>query len=562
MSDGFNRQLVPGGRVIARALGAQGVEVVHTSRGSRIGGLHEGCVDEGIEVVHLHNEQAATHAADAHARITGTPGCAAVTAGPGTAAALPGVATASRAQSPLLLIGVQGALPGDGRGTRQDLARIGMPASFTKYAASVVDTAHAVQEVSTALRACHHGEPGPSYLEIPLHVLDAGAASAAPHVSQDELHRAPTRPAADPGTVQRLADLLVHAERPAILLGRQVWTTRATDAAVTLVRSLNIPAYTDGAARGTLPPGDPHHFRLSRLYALANADVIVVVGDAPFDVPRGRGERPGPQATVVRIDHAPRNVGAHQDLGPAIVGDAGEVLASVAQAASGRTGDGAYRRKEWLDELRAAERTAYERRLPQLRSDARPIHPYRLLHEIDDFLTEDSLCITDGGGIALCSEQIVQPRSPGHWLDPGPSGTPGVGIPFVLAAKRARLDKEVVALFGDGALSVTGWDFETLVRLDLPFIGVVADNSAANPPPRAERAGRDGEPAGAGAPLTGLPYDTFARMLGGYGEAVRDPADIAPALRRARASGKPSLLDVRIDPHAYAPGIPNQTVDK
>ncbi|MET8642536.1 thiamine pyrophosphate-binding protein [Streptomyces sp. NPDC004074] len=561
MSDGINRQLVPGGRVIARALEAQGVEVVHTSRGSRIGGLHEGCADEGIEVVHLHNEQAATHAADAHARITGTPGCAVVTAGPGTAAALPGVATASRAQSPLLLIGVQSALTGDSRGTRQDLTRIGMPAPFTKYAANVVDTAHAAQEVSTALRACHHGEPGPSYVEIPLQVLDAGAPSATPH-PQDEHHGVPTRPAADPGAVQRLADLLVHAERPAILLGRQVWTTRATDAAVTLVRSLNVPAYTDGAARGTLPPDDPHHFRLSRLYAFANADVIVVVGDAPLGALRGRGERPAPQTTVVRIGRGPRIADAHEDVGHTIDGDAGEVLASVAEAASARTGDGAYRRKGWLDELRAAERTAYERRLPQLRSDARPIHPYRLLHELDGFLTEDTLCIADGGGVALCSEQIVQPLSPGHWLDPGPLGTPGVGIPFVLAAKRARPDKEVVALFGAGDLSVTGWDFETLVRLDLPFIGIVADNSPAGPPHRADRAERDGRPAGAGDPFTGLPYDTFARMLGGYGEAVLDPADIGPALRRARESGKPSLLDVRVDPHAYTPGTPNQTVDK
>src|SRR5207253_1286300 len=74
----------------------------------------------------------------------------------------------------------------------------------------------------------------------------------------------------------------------------------------------------------------------------------------------------------------------------------------------------------------------------------------------------------------------VTSKSPGHWMDPGPLGTLGVGIPFVLAAKHARPDKEIVALFGDGAFSLTGWDFETLVRFNLPFVGIVGNNSSMN----------------------------------------------------------------------------------
>ncbi len=102
------------------------------------------------------------------------------------------------------------------------------------------------------------------------------------------------------------------------------------------------------------------------------------------------------------------------------------------------------------------------------------------MHEINEFLTEDSIYIGDGGDIVTFSGQVVQPKSPGHWMDPGPLGTLGVGIPFVLAAKHARPDKEVVALFGDGAFSLTGWDFETLVRFNLPFVGIVGNNSSMN----------------------------------------------------------------------------------
>ncbi len=183
---------------------------------------------------------------------------------------------------------------------------------------------------------------------------------------------------------------------------------------------------------------------------------------------------------MVQIDLDYRTVGKNRDIGLGIVGDAGLVLASVTAAASGRPGGAAARRKEWLDELRAVEQAAIGKRLPQLRSDASPIHPYRLVGGINDFLTEDSVYIGDGGDIVTFSGQVVQPKSPGHWMDPGPLGTLGVGIPFVLAAKQARPDKEVVALFGDGAFSLTGWDFETLVRYDLPFVGIVGNNSSMN----------------------------------------------------------------------------------
>ncbi len=184
------------------------------------------------------------------------------------------------------------------------------------------------------------------------------------------------------------------------------------------------------------------------------------------------------------------------------------------------------------------------------------------MHEINEFLTEDSIYIGDGGDIVTFSGQVVQPKSPGHWMDPGPLGTLGVGVPFVLAAKLARPDKEVVALFGDGAFSLTGWDFETLVRYDLPFVGVVGNNSSMNQIRYGQARKYGVERERVGNTLGDVKYDQFAKMLGGYGEEVRDPKDIAGALRRARESGLPSLINVWVDPDAYAPGTVNQTMYK
>jgi acetolactate synthase-1/2/3 large subunit len=554
-------ELISGGHLVAKALKAEGVDVIYTLCGGHIIDIYDGCVDEGIEVVDVRHEQVAAHAADGYARLTGKPGVAVVTAGPGTTDAVTGVANAFRAESPMLLIGGQGALSQHKMGSLQDLPHVDMMTPITKFAATVPSTARAADLVSMAFRECFNGAPGPSFLEIPRDVLDAKVPADQARIPAAGRYRASTRGAGDPDDVEKLADLLVHAEKPAVLLGSQVWTTRATDAAIGLVRTLNVPAYMNGAGRGTLPPGDPHHFQLSRRHAFTEADLIIIVG-TPFDFRMGYGKRLSPAATVVQIDLDYRTVGKNRDIDLGLVGDPGRILTAVAEAASGRLNGGAVRRKEWLDELRAVEAKALAKRLPQLRSDASPIHPYRLVSEINDFLTEDSIYVGDGGDIVTFSGQVVQPKSPGHWMDPGPLGTLGVGIPFVLAAKQARPDKEVVALFGDGAFSLTGWDFETLVRYDLPFVGIVGNNSSMNQIRygQAQKYGLARERVG--NTLGDVHYDKFAQMLGGYGEEVRDPADIAPALRRARESGKPSLINVWVDPDAYAPGTMNQTMYK
>lgn len=248
------QDVISGGHLVAKALKAEGVDRIYTLCGGHIIDIYDGCVDEGIEVVDVRHEQVAAHAADGYARITGKPGCAVVTAGPGTTDAVTGVANAFRAESPMLLIGGQGALTQHKMGSLQDLPHVDMMTPITKFAAAVPDTARAADMVSMAFRECYHGAPGPAFLEIPRDVLDAKVPVAKARVPRPGAYRASTRSAGDPEAVEKLADLLVHAEKPAILLGSQVWTTRGTEAAIELVRTLNIPAYMNGAGRGTLPP--------------------------------------------------------------------------------------------------------------------------------------------------------------------------------------------------------------------------------------------------------------------------------------------------------------------
>src|ERR1044072_5315254 len=249
-----SQDLISGGHLVAKALKAEGVDVIYTLCGGHIIDIYDGCVDEGIDVIDVRHEQVAAHAADGYARITGKPGCAVVTAGPGTTDAVTGVANAFRAESPMLLIGGQGAHTQHKMGSLQALPHVAMMAPITKFAATVPDTARAADMVSMAFRECFHGAPGPSFLEIPRDVLDAKVPVDKGRVPKAGAYGASPRSAGDPEAVEKLADLLVHAEKPAILLGGQVWTCRATDAATELVRTLHVPAYMNGAGRGTRAP--------------------------------------------------------------------------------------------------------------------------------------------------------------------------------------------------------------------------------------------------------------------------------------------------------------------
>src|SRR5882757_5142384 len=191
-------ETISGGHLVAKALRAEGIDTIFTLCGGHIIDIYDGCVDEGIEVIDVRHEQVAAHAADGYARITGRPGCGVVTAGPGTTDAVTGVANAFRAESPMLLIGGQGALSQHKMGSLQDLPHVDMMAPITKFAATVPDTARAADMVSMAFRECYHGAPGPSFLEIPRDVLDAKVPVSRARVPKPGAYRASTRSAGDP----------------------------------------------------------------------------------------------------------------------------------------------------------------------------------------------------------------------------------------------------------------------------------------------------------------------------------------------------------------------------
>src|SRR5258708_11957755 len=558
--------VISGGHLVAKALKNEGVDKIFTLCGGHIIDIYDGCLDEGVRIIDVRHEQVAAHAADGYARQTGGLGCVVTTAGPGCTNAVTGIATAWRCESPVLHIAGQGALTQHKMGSLQDLPHVDLMSAITKFAATVPSTERIADMISMATREAFAGAPGPVYLEIPRDVLDREVEAAKAIIPRPGHYRASTRSIGDPRDIEKLADLLVDSERPAILYGQQVWTARGHEEAVALLRGLDIPGYFNGASRGLLPPGDPHHFDRTRSSAFAEADVLVIVG-TPFDFRMGYGRRISNKLKLVQIDMDYRTVGKNRDIDLGLVGDPGAILGAGLAAASARLKrDRRQARQQWMKKLSEAEAAATEKLMPLFKSENVPIHPYRVAYELNEFLGEDTIYIGDVGDVVTISAQAVRPRRPGQWMDPGALGSLGVGTGFAIAAGLAHPRKEVLCYYGDGSFGMTAFDIETANRFGVPYIAVIGNNSAMNQIRYGQLAKYGEQRGNVGNLLGDVPFGKFAEMLGGYGEEVRDPAQIAPALKRARESVQrlkhSAVINIWVDPREYAPGTKNQTMYK
>lgn len=559
---GVKPDLISGGQIVAKMLKQEGIRHIFTISGGHIIDIYNGCLDEGIKIVDVRHEQVAAHAADAYARITGF-GCAVVTAGPGTTDAVTGVANAFRAESPMLLIGGGGPLKQYKMGALQDLAHVPMITPISKFASTVMTTERCAEMMSHAIREMWNGAPGPGYLEIPHDVLDGKVDVSKVRIPKNyRVRGANGSPVpefiGDPNMVAQVADLIASAERPVVLFGTQTRTCRAHDAVDRFARHFNIPVYVNGAARGTLPRNHPYNFMPSRKAAFDNADVIFLVG-TPLDFRMGYGRRLSAKAKIVILDMDYRNVGYNRDFDFGLVGNIRSILNAMCDASKGDVGR---KHDPFIQMLRGEEEKTRNKNDAIIKAGAVPIHPVRLVHEINEFLLEDTVYIGDGGDIVTFSGSVVKPHKPGGWMDPGPLGTLGVGCGFAMASKFAQPERDVVVLFGDGSFGLTGFDFETLVRNKLPFVGVIGNNASWNQIRYGQAMKYGKERGDIGNVLEDVRFDKFAEAMGGFGIRVTQPDQIRPALEKARDSGRPALVDVAIDREVYSSGTMNQTMYK
>jgi len=248
------------------------------------------------------------------------------------------------------------------------------------------------------------------------------------------------------------------------------------------------------------------------------------------------------------VDIDPTEVGRNRPVDVGIVADSRSALAAFADGAKKVT------RTAYLQELRASEQKKLAAMEEWTRSDAVPIHHYRLAKELSDVANageRDPMFIADGGNWVALAAKVLSLKAPGRWLDPGPLGCLGVGAPFALAAKLLHPERQIWIVQGDGSFGLNGFDFETAVRFKLPMICVVG-NDAAWGQIRLPQVGMFGEEKSPATLLAPTRYDEVVKAFGGWGELVTKPSQIRPALERALASGTVACVNVMIDPQAPA----------
>jgi acetolactate synthase I/II/III large subunit len=523
-----------------------GVTTMFTLSGGHVFPLYDGAVkaEPPLRLVDVRHEQTAVFAAEATARLTRTPGLAVVTAGPGVTNSVSAVTGAWFNGAPLVVLGGRAPDYLWGKGALQELDHVPLLAPVTKRAWTEHTVAGVAGSVDEAFRLALTPHRGPAFCDFPLEAIYGAETVDLP----PDAGRIPAAAPPDSDDVAVVATLLRAARRPVLVLGSDVWLGGADTAARECAEALSLPVITNGQARGVLPRGHPLLVTRARSVALAEADLVIVVGvPLAFRLKYGSfGPKDAP-AKAVHVADSPAGIAAHCPLAASAAGDLTAFFTAVTDAwGTQLAGD-----PDWLARLQETARASAEADAPLLASEADPIHPMRVYGELLKVLADDAVVIGDGGDFVSFAGRLVEPAQPGRWLDPGPYGCLGTGLGYAIAARLAHPSAQVALMLGDGAAGLSLMDVDTLVRHNLPVVMIVGNNSAWGLEKEPMRAVYGYDVAADLRP--GTRYDEVARALGGAGEQVTAPGEIAPALRRAFASGVPYLINVITDVAAAYP---------
>jgi acetolactate synthase I/II/III large subunit len=528
-----------GGKLVAQALKSRGVNHLFTLSGGHLFSIYDGCKAEGIELVDVRHEQTAAFAAEGIAKATRRVGVAALTAGPGVTNGISAIAGAQANNSPVCVLGGRAPEMRWGSGSLQEIDHLPFVSPLVKSAETVKDPAQIAPVTAAALDRAAAAPSGPTFVDYPLDVVFTEGELELPAVPE----AGEAQPAAG---VEEAAALLAAAQRPAIMAGTGLYWGRGEEELRRLAEAIGIPVFLNGLGRGCLPADHEMAFSRARSTALKDADVALVVG-VPMDFRLGFGGSFGEETKIIRLDVAANALTRNRTPDVDLVGDVRATLAALREAA-GVEGPGT---RPWLEQLRNVEnekRAAEQAELDDARS---PLHPVRVYRELNEVLDRDAIVVGDGGDFVSYAGRFIETYEPGCWMDPGPFGCLGAGPGQAIGAKVAYPERQVCLLLGDGAFGFAGMEFDTMARHGLGVVGVMGNNGIWGLEHHPMQFLYGYSVAAKLQPETR--YDELVETLGCDGILVREPGELKPALERAFASGRPTLVNVLTDPDVAYP---------
>ena len=537
-----------GGQILVDQLVLHGVEQLFCVPGESFLAVLDALHDASIAVTVCRQEGGAAMMAEAQGKLTGRPGICFVTRGPGATNAAAGVHIAHQDSTPMLLFVGQVAREALGREAFQELDYGAVFGTMAKWVVQIDDPKRLPELISRAFHVATSGRPGPVVIALPEDMLtEAASVSDALPYAVTETH---------PGTAS-LAELqqrLAVAERPVMVLGGSRWSASATQQIAAFAEAFALPVYCSFrrqmlfSADHACYAGDLGLGVNPKLLArVRDADLILLVGGRLSEVPSQGYELlgiPVPQQALVHV-HADAD-----ELGklyrPA------QAIHATPQAFA-----------EAVSALRPASAPAWQAQTAQARADflawsdpapiriPGPLQMGEVMAHLREVLPADTIFCNGAGNFATWVHRFWPFRAFASQLAPT-SGSMGYGLPAGVGAKRLWPERTVVVFAGDGDFLMHGQEFATAVQYGLPLLVVLLDNAMYGTIRMHQEKHYPGRVSA--TQLKNPDFRGYAEVFGGHGERVERTAEFAPALARARASGKPALLHCLIDPQAITPG--------
>ncbi|HEU0336819.1 MAG TPA: thiamine pyrophosphate-binding protein [Gaiellaceae bacterium] len=534
-----------GGRILVDQLEAHGVDLAFGVPGESYLAVLDALYESPIRYVQCRHEVGAANMADAYGKLTGRPGICLVTRGPGATHAACGVHTAFQDSTPLLLVVGQVPRGVRGREAFQEVDYGQLFAPLAKWAAEADSAVRLPELLARAFHVAMSGRPGPVVLSLPedVQVEEAEVADAAPV--------APVEAAPRADALERVRELLAGAVRPLVVVGGLPWSAQAHDdlgswcatSGLPLATSWRRQDHVDNALpvyAGHLGVGpDP---RLAR--RVREADVVLAVGTRLGDIETGGYsylDVPRPRQTLIHVFPDPDELGRVYEPDLAIATSPVHFAAGLAALPpldpSPWRADTEQARAEYLENL-----------------DHTPLPGELQMGEVMAFLRgrlpADAILTNGAGNFSVWAHRFYEFRRYGTQLAPT-SGAMGYGVPAAVAAKLLHPGRVVVAMAGDGDFLMTGQELATAVQHEAAILVLVINNGMYGTIRMHQERHYPGRVSG--TDLVNPDFAALARAFGAFGEVVERTADFEPAFEAALASGRPALLELRVDPEAITP---------
>ena len=536
-----------GGQILVDQLILHGVQQLFCVPGESFLAVLDALHDASIAVSVCRQEGGAAMMAEAQGKLTGKPGICFVTRGPGATNAAAGVHIAHQDSTPLLLFVGQVAREALGREAFQELDYGAVFGTMAKWVVQIDDAKRLPELVSRAFHVATSGRPGPVVIALPEDMLTEAASVA------DALPYAVTE--TYPGATQ-LAELqarLAQAQRPVVILGGSRWSEAAVQQLTAFAEAYSLPVYCSFrrqmlfSAKHACYAGDLGLGANPRLLdRIRQSDLVMLVGGRLSEVPSQGYELlgiPAPQQTLVHVHADADELGklyrAAQSIHatPQAFAEAVSALRPTAPVA-------------WAAETLAARQDYLRWSDPAPIRIPGPLQMGEVMQHLREALPADTIFCNGAGNFATWVHRFWPFTSYASQLAPT-SGSMGYGLPAGVGAKRLWPQREVVVFAGDGDFMMHGQEFATAVQYGLPIIVVLLDNAMFGTIRMHQERHYPGRVSA--TQLKNPDFCGYAQVFGGHGERVTTTAEFAPALARARASGKPALLHCLLDAQAITP---------